>query len=218
MRYLSWAVFYEGSSDALYLDVLLPRIVRDLILREGANLVEMADSPAVRVGSKDRSIAAVANEACAFSDAFDVLFIHADTGGRGQEQGLGRRADAYCMALQERCNWPTTRCVTITPRHETEAWLLADGEAVTAALGYNGDPQDAGLPANAHDAERLADPKNTLAAAVATISGRRRRPNIETIFPAVAQRQRLDALRQSASFRDLEERIRVCLRSLQLIA
>ncbi len=217
MRYLSWAVFYEGSSDGMYLDVLLPRIVRDLILREGTSLVEVADLPAVKVGAKDRWIDAVAREACDFSKAFDVIFVHADAGGRGLEQGLSRRADAYCGALSERCNWPSDRCVTITPRHETEAWLLADGAAVTDALGYRGDPTDVGLPANAREAERLVDPKNTLSTAVGIISGRRKRPNIYTIFPAVAQRQRLHALRQSSSFLDLENSIRTCLRSLQLI-
>jgi hypothetical protein len=218
MRYLGWAVFYEGPSDAMYFDVLVPRILRDMILQEGEGLVEVADSPSVRVGIKDRSSDAVAKEACAFSKAFDVIFIHADTGGRGVEQGLGQRANAYCAAMHERCHWPPDRCVTITPRHETEAWLLADGFAVTDALGYRGDPVAVGLPVNAHEAERLVDPKGTLRAAVEEISGRRKRPNIETIFPAIAQRQRLDTLRQALSFRHFEDGIRTCLRSLRLVA
>lgn len=214
MRYISWAAFYEGPSDALYLDVLLPRIIRDLVMREGIQLVEVPDMPAVKLGTKGRSVDRVAEEACAFRDAYDVIFIHADTGGRGLEQGLAHRAVAYCEALAARCNWPAERCITITPRHETEAWLIADGRAVTMALGYSGDPFEVGLPGDARAAERLNDPKQVLRAAIEAIAGRRRVRIIDSLFPAIAQRQELELLRQSSSFLEFERRLRCCLREL----
>lgn len=217
MRYVSWAAFYEGGSDALYLDVLLPRIIRDLVAREGDDLVEVPDVPAVKLGTGGRSIEKVAIEACSFRDAYEVIFIHADTGGRGLERGLARRADAYCAALLECCNWPNDRCITITPRHETEAWLLADGFAVTKALGYNGHPTEIGLPEDARAAERLSDPKQVLAAAVEAVAGRRRRQSVGNMFPAIAQRQELAMLRRSASFTQFETRLRGCLRSVGCI-
>ena len=146
MRYVSWAAFYEGTSDALYLDVLLPRVIRDLIASEGYDPIEVPDVPAVKLGAHSRDVEKVAAEACAFQSAYDVVFIHSDTGGRGLERGLADRAAAYCIAMATLCSWPSDRCVTITPRHETEAWLLADSSAVTAALGYKGDPGELGLP------------------------------------------------------------------------
>lgn len=217
MRYVSWAALYEGASDALYLDVLLPRIIRDLVAREGTDLVEVPDVPAVKLGTRGRSVDKVAEEACTFRDAYDVIFIHADTGGRGLERGLANRADAYCDALLTRCDWPFDRCITITPRHETEAWLLADGTAVTKALGYNGNPVDVGLPDDARAAERLADPKQVLAAAVEIIAGRRRKQSVDNLFPAIAQRQQLELLRRSASFVQFEDRLRACLQSVGCI-
>jgi hypothetical protein len=109
------------------------------------------------------------------------------------------------------------RCITITPRHETEAWLLADGRAVTDALGYNGAPEEVGLPSDARAAEQLNDPKKVLMSSVEKISGRRRARIIDILFPAIAQRQKLEALRQSASFVIFEERVRDCLRALRSI-
>lgn len=217
MRYVYWAALYEGTSDALYLDVLLPRIIRDVVARDGVDLVEVPDAPAVKLGSGGRSIESVAIEACQFKDAYDVIFIHADTGGRHVERGLADRADAYCAAFSAKCDWPYDRCITIAPRHETEAWLLADGAAVTSAMGYSGDPAEVGLPPDARAAERLADPKQVLTAAAEAISGRRRRQSVDNIFPAIAQRQRLDVLRGSASFAAFEANLRACLRSMGCI-
>lgn len=214
MRYVSWAAFYEGPSDALYLDVLLPRMVRELIAAEGSELAEVPDAAAVRLGRDGREVDKVALEICRFEDAFDLIFIHADTGGRGLARHLPSRSDAYCAAAAELCDWPTERCVTITPRHETEAWLLADDAAVAAALGYKGDPALIGLPRDADAAERLNDPKGALATAISAVAGRRRGQRIDTLFPAIAQRQRLDRLRRSRSFISFEDRLRDCLRSL----
>lgn len=216
MSYVSWAAFYEGPSDALYFDVLLPRIIRDVILREG-QWAEVPESPSVTLGMDGRSVKRLAEEACKFSEAFDVIFIHADTGGRGLEQGLANRASAYCGAMAAACNWPCDCCITLTPRHETEAWLIADGEAVMAALGYKGRPAELGLPIDPRAAERLSDPKQTLKLAIEQASGRRRSLNYTNLFPAIAQRQNLDTLRKSESFLDFESRLRRGLLTLNFM-
>lgn len=217
MRYLSWAVLYEGHSDALYFDALLPRVISDIVAREARETIEVPDGPAVKLGREGRSISAVVKEACASREAFEVIFVHADTGGRALEQGVGARADAYCHELNSECDWPTERCVTITPRHETEAWLLADATAVAGALGYAGSPQDLGLPLGARDAERLQDPKRALAGALEQISQRRRAHHLETLFSSIAQRQELQILRQSRSFSDFEGRLRHSLKALRYL-
>lgn len=214
MRYISWAVLYEGPSDALYLDVLLPRTIRELISTEGVALVEIPDAPAVRLGRSGRGVHSVAVEACGARDAFDIVFIHADTGGRHVEQGLSNRSLAYCEAMTDCCDWPGERCVTVSPRHETEAWLLADDAAVAGALGFRGKSGSIGLPPDARTADQLGDPKQVLREAIAAVAGRRRSQRIDLLFPAIAQRQDLSRLRQSPSFQAFEERLRACLRTL----
>jgi hypothetical protein len=109
------------------------------------------------------------------------------------------------------CDWPIVRCITIAPRHETEAWVLADPQAVTAALGYLGSSVSIGLPGNATEAERLGDPKKVLAAAVNKVRGRRGDLNVKQIFPAIAQRQSLANLRHARSFVTFEARLKAAL-------
>ena len=219
MTYVSWAAFHEGHADALYIEVLLPRLMEAIVVAEGISHSDIPTAPAVALGRRGRALDTVAAEICEVKDAFEVVFIHADTGGRAQEEGLSARSSAYCERAFEFCAWPPARCVTVSPRRETEAWILADPAAVMGALGYRGDPVAIGLLVGAKAAERLSDPKITLGVAMRQVSGKRRRSvKVEQLFPAIAQRQSMEALRGSDSFKEFEASVRVCLADLGCIA
>jgi hypothetical protein len=208
--YLAYALFVEGNSDAQYFAILLRRAIEDFVLRHGRVPVEMPESP-LPLGQNGRSVNAVATEACGSRETFHLLFIHADRGGSGQAGALPRRGQAYCRRINEMCGIPPRRCVVVAPRHETEAWVLADPSAVMNALGYRGLPGTIGLPVNAGAAEALVDPKATLNDAIAHVRGRRRAEPAGTLFAAVAQRQSLDALRHAPSYREFEGALRDAL-------
>jgi hypothetical protein len=198
MTYVSWAALYEGATDEAYFEQLIPRVMEEIIMLRGIRNSTIPPAAAIRL--KRRSVEEVAKEACAARDAFHLVFIHADTGGRGLENGLEQRSIRYCEAMHTVCNWPPVRCITVSPRHETEASMLADPQAVTAALGYLGTPASIGLPANSRQAERLDDAKATLTQAMAQVRGRRRHLDIKQIVPAIAQRQSLVQVRNAGSF------------------
>ena len=215
MTFVSWAALYEGSSDAAYFGIILPRLMDDLILRRGVRASTIPTSPAVLLKRGD--VGTVAREACDSAGAFHLVFIHADTSGRALEAGLDERSTAYCEAMHALCGIDPRRCIAVTPRHETEAWILCDPEAIMEALGYRGAPADLGLPSDAQQAESLVDPKAILKQAVATARGRRREQPVGILYTAIAQRQRFDTLRRSPSFRDFEDRLIVSLQSLGCI-
>lgn len=212
MTYVSWAAMYEGPSDAAYFGVLLPRVMDELIMARGIRNSTIPSSPAILLKRGD--VMQVAAEACAAQHAFHLVFIHADTGGRALADGIQQRSTAYCEAMHAVCGLSAARCITVAPRHETEAWLLCDPSAITSALGFRGNAADVGLPNGASEAERLADPKSVLNKAVQEIRGRRRNNNPSTLYPAIAQRQNIDKLRESASFSAFEESLIVGLRDV----
>ena len=113
--------------------------------------------------------------------------------------------------MHSACRWPHERCISISPCHETEAWVLADGDAVLDALGYRGSPESGGLPVNAKSAERLTNPKAVIEAAVSHVRGRRRVGDIKPIFAAIALRQSFQRLRGASSFLDFEDDLRSAL-------
>ncbi|MCW1987041.1 UNVERIFIED_ORG: hypothetical protein M2348_002791 [Sphingomonas sp. R1F5B] len=207
MTYLSWAAMHEGATDKAYFDIVIPLLMEDLVRTRGVRNVTVPLASAIDLGKSGRAVSEVADQLCRERAAFHIAFIHADTGGRALEANIEHRSEAYRQAAFALCGFPLERCVIIAPRHETEAWMLADREAVGAALGYNGDLGALGLPANAREAERLADPKATLDRAIRDVRGRRSPPNVHQIIPAIAQRQRLDRLRASLSFRQFEDEL-----------
>jgi hypothetical protein len=215
MTYVSWAAIYEGETDSAYFDILIPRMMEDIVMVRGTGQSNIPTAPAIRLRRGD--VKAVAQQACKARDAFHLIFIHADTGGRNLEADLEGRSGAYCEAMQVLCNWPPVRCITISPRHETEAWVLADPQAVTSALGYRGQPASIGLPSSADQAERLGNPKAVLAGAVSKVRGRRRAFDVKQIFPAIAQRQSLANLRQAGSFGAFEASVLAALADLGCI-
>jgi len=218
VTYISWATAYEGATDRAYYEVLLPRVLTDISLREGARPVQIPEAAAVQLSLSGRAVEDVASEICKHAKAFHIAFIHADVGGRGVRQTLAQRSQSYCERANELCEWPPERCVTITPNRETEAWVLADVEAVLDALGYAGNAIELGLPETAAAAEALPDPKSVLENAVRLATPRRRRSAPSQIFSAVAQVQSLDRLRGSASFNHFEARVRGALASLGVMA
>jgi hypothetical protein len=199
MNYVTWAVMYEGSTDRAYFDVLIPRAIEWLTLGRGSRITEVSPYPVALFPRRDPRV--FARMACQAAQSFHLMFVHADSGGRSIEQSLPFRGDHYCLAMQETCNWPPARCIVISPRKETEAWVLGDRQAIAEALGYADTSKLAELPRDAKVAERLPDPKAKLTEVIRSVTRGRRRANIADIFPAVAQRQSFEALLKSESFR-----------------
>lgn len=139
MTYVSWGVTYEGASDRVYFDVLIPRLMDEIVLSHGTRLSTIPDFPAVVL--RRGTVENVAREACKAKDAMHLCFVHSDIGGRNLELTLGARSTSYCEYMQILCDWPPARCIAIGPRKETEAWIVTDSLAVTSALGYRDTPE-----------------------------------------------------------------------------
>jgi hypothetical protein len=213
--YIGWAALYEGRSDMSYFNVIIPRIIEDLIYRLGKRHVTIPDVPALLLNRG--SVNDVAKQLCESGDAFVIAFIHADTGGRAIEKSLERRGAGVGPMAHAMCEWPIKRCILIAPRHEMEAWAIADADAVCDALGYRASPAELGLPSSPEKAERIVDPKAVLEAAIAQARGRRARTLPDQLFPSIAQRQSLSALRKASSFKSFEAQVQTGLASIGAI-
>ena len=212
MNVLSWALYAEGETDRDYLGTLLPRIIEDVAFAsERGSEAMVPEQPAAIFGRRERAFDRAAQEICAAREAFVLLFVHGDTGGRGQQTTLDRRTAGLCRMAHDTCGLSPERCIVVAPRQATEAWCLADPNALRSALQLRPDHEFPELSMAPRGVEQMTDPKATAQSIILSLlRGRRRRPP-RFPYTMVAQQQRLDVLRALTAVEDLYQSVRRAL-------
>lgn len=221
MRYLGLALFAEGSTDYRLLGRILYRTVEDLCLRYGGDEIEIGDFRELDTpkAHQDCSRAARILEAARQDiGAFHILFIHADANGDAGRARQERIEPAVQLIRQEE-GLTNTHSVAVIPVRETEAWALADGDALRGAFGTTLDDEGLGIPARPQEVERLSEPKQALDHALREVVGRSRRRchQVTTYLNAIGERVDLTRLRAVPAYRRFEGDLRAALRQLGYI-
>ena len=214
MHYLGLALYAEGTTDYQFLTPLLPRLCDHLCATESLAPVDVGDVVALDHPSalherpRDERIAAAA---ALHEGAWNIVFVHADGAGDPEKA----RAEAVQPALDAlRARFPAAApAIGVVPVRETEAWLLADGEALRSVFGVNLTDAQLRLPSPRHLVEALIDPKAVLQAAFMATgpTGQRRRKGTSPMLGALGDQVSLDCLAHLPSFRRLTEDLRAAL-------
>lgn len=207
MRYVGLALYAEGPTDYHFLSPVLLRLCSDIAVRRSDAPIEFPeevlalDHPTSAHGApREERIVAAAKEA---RGAWRLLFVHTDGSGdptRARDD-LVRPALAR---LQAECSAEGVG-IAVVPVRETEAWALADGEAIREAFGTAKSDTELGIP-RASAIEALTDPKQRLVQVFLATqpTARIRRAGPSTRLTALGEAVRLERLRLLAGFQALE--------------
>jgi len=206
--YLSWSAFYEGTTDARYFNILIPRVLDEIIRECGKRPCDVGEFPAVEFGVRDRSFDTVAREICERRSEFHIIFVHADLGGRGQAEGVKHRREQLINKAEEICGFDPRVAVMLSPEKELEAWALSDVAAVKTALGVTTISGDL-MPATPVAAEKLPDPKANLEGIIRNVIRKKSAHN--QVLVRIAQEQSINELRRANSFKYFEANLRQVL-------
>lgn len=223
MRYLALARFAEGPTDHRFLHPLLLPLAEDLCLRFSHDQVEIPSqvlelhSPRGSLKDNkprdDRILQAIHEHA----EAIDLVIVHTD-GGTDPEQARRERVKPALDRLHADPNFRPLRGVAVVPIRETEAWALADGEALRGAFGSTWTDRDLERP---RDVEKIADPKSELRRIAERIIGttrKRRKIPLDNYLTQIAERARLERLRRLRAFQRFENEFREALQNLGIVA
>lgn len=158
----------------------------------------------------------IANAAERAQGEFHILFVHADGGGDAQQARRNSVTPGLAL-VRERLGENGRRGVAVVPVRETEAWALADAEALLDVFGTTKSATDLGLPRSAAEIEKLLDPKATFAAALTRARpGRRgrRRPSPAAFMDLLGERSSIAALSSLSAFTMMLDELRHALRDL----
>jgi hypothetical protein len=220
MRYLALSLFAEGQTDQEFLPRLIFRSVTELSASISNQQVEIPEQ-FIRSRPTSKNLSGLSRpervEALfgAALESLDLLFIHAD-GGSDPEAARTARVEPCCERL--RVSFPNLRfrCVGLVPVYETEAWALADSDAILRALGTTKSAQELGLPISPQNAESRGDPKEILRKVQTAVQGARQRGRLRNppILSILGETVSLTKLRQMNAFQAFETSVRQALLAL----
>ena len=216
MRYLSLALFAEGESDHGFLQGVLFRLTFETANRLSESAVEISESftrgrPYVGGESRVQRIERAFGGALSTS-TINLLFIHAD-GDSDAPAALRERIEPCISYIQMRFPTVEFECVPVIPVRASEAWALADPNAVIAEFGTKKSAPELGIDFQQGALEKLQDPKMVLKRIHDIVGGRRRKKG--HLIPAgLGNRIELNSLRSLPAFRRLESELESSLRRL----
>jgi hypothetical protein len=193
LRYLTAALFCEGREDERFLVEVIGRQVGELGLSEPGFVAGAVVPQRCRTVREAGQVDAAVLEAAA---DFDLLLVHHDHNERGKAEALRTRlADRVAKS---------NRIVPVIPVRETEAWMLADPDALP-----RGSVLDQ-VPERPDAAESIPDPKKPLAAALG-------RPLTEKHAELIGETISLDRLARLPSYQAFLQDLTTALKELTFL-
>lgn len=193
MRSLSCVLVREGPSDDWFLPIVLHRALQDMCrdrFPSCGEIQEIRSLPKAGNQHPDSVLAALAEEI----GTFDVVLYHHDGAPRSKsDQVIKRMCEAWSSAgFRE-------PLVSVVPVRETEAWLLADVEAIRKTLRVHKLPELGFDPDRVHS---VLDPKKEFEAIVRQVAGRKATSEhgIRDYVTRIGATVQIDVLRKVPAF------------------
>ncbi len=215
MSFVGLALFAEGPTDHRFLSPILRRLTEETCCGL-QRPIEIGDVMALTSpgGSHGRPrkerILEAAREACG---AWTLLFIHTD--GEG-DPAIARAQRVTPAAERISSELSGGRCVAVVPVRETEAWAVADGNALRVAFGVTHDDASLGVPSHPRNVEGLRDPKAVLESAYqsAVRRRRRRRGGASRFLERIGEHVSFQVLASVPAFQQLRDDLAAALQQL----
>ncbi len=223
MSALVMALYAEGRTDERFLPIIAQRTAVRLLSEFSQRSVDVLEPiilDAQPKSARSENILLVARQA----RGYHLLFVHADADDPSPTRAMQERIAPGFQAVQDALNLGESVCghlIPVVPVQMTEAWMLADGDALREIIGATHSAQELNIPARSRLVEAIADPKErlrqVLAASDAGRTRRRRQRLVASLYEPLARRIDLDRLALAPSFAQFMEDLKAALIELRFI-
>jgi hypothetical protein len=166
MRAVTLALYAEGTTDGDFLPKIIERTTKSILSQHSSQTIQVrlpyskCNKP-VEIVKRDQCILYVARETA----SYDALIIHSDGDHRGYEQTLSelfQPGKKLVLDAKDRNEDICADLVPLIPVRMTEAWMLADSDALCTVLGKKVEARTLGIPTKAKLVEKELNPKKAL--------------------------------------------------------
>ena len=221
MKNLVMALFAEGSTDDQFLGIIAQRTAEHILNQHSTEIVDVLDPQPVRRRSASKRAEQILH-AAQDVHGYHLLLVHADADAPTQDGARSERIEPGVQRVEQAINQGEHVCdtlVPVIPIRMTEAWMLADPDALINIIGTRSSPADLGVSHRPHEVERISDPKSKLQNAlnVSRSPRRRRPPKIGALYEPLARMLSLDRLAQVPAYGQFQTDLTQALRELHFI-
>jgi hypothetical protein len=219
MATLVLALYAEGRTYERFLPIIIQRSVEQILFERGQAPIDVLEPIVLSPPEATRAerILSVARRA----SGYHALIIHADADYPSTERAMLERIQPGFNLVQQTRERVCKQLIPLIPVQMTEAWLLADPEALLSVIGTNIEARVLGLPERAQQVESIPDPKQTLNRviqnALANRPRRHRRLDLRTVYEPLARQVNLKRLGSVPAYQQFVSDLAVTLIALNLI-
>ncbi len=202
MRVLVFGLYFEGSTDEVFLPPVIRRATLEILARHQRadvwnDIIIMPVKPQ-KHGSQAQKILAAAIEA----QGYHLLIVHTDADGPVSAQARTHQFEPGLELVRQAVDVACQDLLPVIPIQEIEAWLLADREALLKELGANQSVRELGIPP-IQQIEAIAQPKERLESIIRLANqsrSRRRSIRREDLYEPLGEIVRLEKLAMLSAY------------------
>lgn len=221
MLQLQLAFCAEGSTDHRFFPILIQRTARRII--EQQSTMNIIIPPIISVGFEKSGLKRAEHilQAACEATGSHVLIVHADADEPAPGKAFLERFQPGYQLVQRSDEKLCKTLVPVIPVYMTEAWMLADANALREAIGIDIDIYQLGAPKRAKQVEAYANPKQVLKQIVeeayAKKSRRHRSVEIDYLYELLPYEIRLERLNAVPAYRQFVHDLTDAFKTLNLL-
>jgi hypothetical protein len=203
-------LYTEGETDERFLLNLIPRILEEIIAERNGflDVFPLFTIKVPKIGDRAKEIKMAAQNA----EGCTILIIHSDADDETDKYAFQERIKpGFELVKQADEEVLCKNLVAVIPVQMTEAWMLADKEALQEELGTDKTFQELSLTFSLKQTEKIADPKSKIQEiiriAFKDYPTRRKKFNIGSLYSPLGQKVNLKILEQLPSYLKFKENL-----------
>ncbi len=221
MAELALALYAEGTTDDVFLPLIIQRTSRLILAQYGQNRVQVVQVQPIKLHLRGSAREQCILQAARQATRYQALIVHSDADHPKADNALKHRILPGFHLVQQ-CTVPACKyLLPLIPIQAIESWMLADFEVLTAEIRTDLSGNELNIPEKAKYVEAISKPKKRLDTALAIINQTlrpRQRIELNSLYEPLGKKIRLERLEQLSSYTQFVHDLTAVLQQLHFIS
>lgn len=220
MNTLVISLLPEGKTDTRFLSNIIIRTAFEILIEKAASQIDVSDIIMINPSkSKGRDIQIL--QAAKDSFGYHILIVHSDADDNTDTEAFENRINPGFELVDNEIGKICRNLIAIVPITMTEAWMIADKNALKEEIGTNKDDHELNLNFPLKNIESIGNPKDKIIEVIRIACtdnpSRINRINLSDLYLPLGQNVDLAILNNLAAYKKFRQDLSIALRKINYI-